>query len=381
MKITIVYGFFLPAPPVAGGAMEKMWWRLARLYARQGHAVTIICRRWQDWPATETVEGVRIVRLGGYSHRRKLWQNLALDALWGFKVLPSLPAADILITNTVALPVFVRFLAPHAGALVVNLNRFPKGQLRRYHGVARVQAASASIAAAALAQAPALAPVIRVVPNSIDCAAFAGPSRPRAGGAPVTIGFIGRINPEKGLRTLVAAAVRLAQHDGLPAWRLVLRGPVDVPRGGGGEAFVAELQALAPALWADGRIALAAPLFDPAALAAAYRELDVFCYPTEAAEGEAQPVAVLEAMAAGPAIVATDLPCFSGQLQSGRNALLVPPADPAALATALAQLVGDAATRTALAARASETIWALDDAAVATQHLADYESILHADSR
>lgn len=381
MKITIVSGFFLPIPPVAGGAMEKMWWRLARLYVQRGHEVTFICRRWPGWPDQEVREGVRIIRLSGFNHRRRLWQNLGLDALWGLKVLAALPPADILITNTVALPVFVRALRPRAGLLVVNLNRFPKGQLRWYRRVARVQAASASIAAAANAQAPGLAPVIRIVPNSIDCAAFAGPAETRPTQAPVLIGFIGRIHPEKGLRTLVTAASLLAQRPGLPAWRLVLRGPADVPRGGGGESFVAELRALAPALWADGRLALAPALFDPTALAGAYQELDVFCYPTEAAEGEAHPVAVLEAMAAGPAIVATDLPCFAGQLQSGQNALLVPPADAAGLAAALEQLVRDPAGRHTLAARARETIWALDDSAVATQHLADYDSLLHAASR
>jgi len=381
MKITIVCGFFLPVPPVAGGALEKMWWRLARLYVQRGHEVTIVYRRWPGWPAAEVVESVQIVRLGGFNHRRRLWQNLVLDAVWGFKVLTALPVADILITNTVALPVFVHALRPRAGRLVVNLNRFPKGQLRWYRHVARVQAASASIATAATTQAPGLAPVIRVVPNSIDCAALAGTPETRPAGTPVTIGFIGRINPEKGLRTLATAARRLAERTGLPAWRIVLRGPVDVPRGGGGESFVAELRALAPALWADGRLALAPALFDPAELAGAYRSLDIFCYPTEAAEGEAQPVAVLEAMAAGPAIVATDLPCFAGQLQSGQNALLVPPADPAALAAALEKLVRDPAGRGTLAARARETIWALDDTAVATQHLADFESLLHAASR
>ncbi|MEJ1971724.1 MAG: glycosyltransferase [Lacunisphaera sp.] len=176
----------------------------------------------------------------------------------------------------------------------------------------------------------------------------------------------------------MTAAGLLAQRADLPAWRLILRGPVDVPHGGGGESFVAELRALAPVLWADGRLALAPALFDPIELAGAYRALDVFCYPTEAAEGEAHPVAVLEAMAAGPAIVATDLPCFAGQLQTGHNALLVPPADPVALAAALERLVRDATGRAALAARARETIWALDDDAVATQHLADFESLLHA---
>jgi glycosyltransferase involved in cell wall biosynthesis len=188
---------------------------------------------------------------------------------------------------------------------------------------------------------------------------------------------MGRINPEKGLVTLMQAAALLAKANGLPPWRIVLRGPTDVPRGGGGEAFVTVLRAQVPALWQDGRLALAEPLFDAAALATAYRELDVFCYPTEAAEGEAHPVAVLEAMAAGRPVVATDLPCFADQLRTGHNALLVPPRHPAALAAAFEHLLRDPAARTTLAARASETIWALDDEAVATQHLDDFAALLH----
>lgn len=376
MKITIVCGFFLPVPPVAGGALEKMWWRLARLYAARGHEVTLVSRRWPGWLHEERVDGVRLLRLPGFDHRRKLWQNLVLDACWGARVLPALPPADVLVTNTVALPVFVRQLRPDAGVLVVNLNRFPKGQLRWYRSVARVQAASGVIAAAARQQAPHLSTVVKVVPNSIDASLFAGKQPARPPQDAVTIGFFGRIHPEKGLATLVAAARELAAIPDLPSWRMILRGPTDVPRGGGGTDFVAGLREAAPALWSDGRVALAPPLFDPTALAAAYRDLDVFCYPTEAAEGEAQPVAVLEAMAAGVPVVATDLPCFADQLRSGQNALLVPAGSASALAAACARLIRDAALRRQLGEAGRETVWALDDPAVAIQHLADYESLL-----
>lgn len=377
MKITIVCGFFLPVPPVAGGALEKMWWRLARVYVRRGHQVTLISRRWPGWNDEEVVEGVQLLRLPGFDHRRHLWQNLLLDAIWGLRAFFALPRADILVTNTIALPVFVHQLRPGAGLLVVNLNRFPKGQVRWYRGAARIQAASAIIAATAMRQAPRCAPVVRLVPNAVDCSAFAGPAPDRGPARPLTIGFMGRINPEKGLRTLTAAAALLAQETGVPAWRIILRGPVDVPRGGGGEAFVTELRTQAPALWQDGRLALAEPIFDPIALARAYLGLDVFCYPTEAAEGEAQPVAVLEAMAAGLPVIATDLPCFAGQLQAEDNALLVPPHDAAALAAALARLLRDSSLRDRLATQARATIWALDDEAVASQHLADFETLLH----
>lgn len=377
MKITIVCGFFLPVPPLAGGAMEKGWWRIAQHYVRLGHEVTIVSRRWPGLPDTEVREGIRLLRYPGANHTRKLWRNLLLDAIWGLRVLRHLPAADILITNTVALPVFVRRLRPQAGALVVNLNRHPKGQLRWYAGVARVQAASGAIAAAARQQCPALGDVIRVVPNPVDCRAFQRPVAARPANDVLTIGFIGRLHPEKGLANLVRAAAILAARPELPLWSLQLRGPVDVARGGGGEDFVAHLRAVAPALWESDRIRIAPPLFDADKLTAAYHELDIFCYPTEAAEGEAHPVAVLEAMASGLPVVATQLPCFADQIVDGRNALLIPLRDPVALAAALARLLTDPATRATLARNAEATVSTLDDEVVARQHLADFANLIH----
>ena len=381
MTITIVCGFLLPVPPVAGGAMEKMWWRLARLYARRGHRVTLISRRWPGWADDETVDGVRLLRVPGFGQRKRLWQNLLLDALWGLRVFRVLPAADILITNTVALPVFVRQLRARAGLLVVNLNRYPKGQVRWYGRAARLQAASGIIASAASAQAPRLADRIKLTSNPVDCSQFAGPAPTRAPGSPLTIGFMGRIHPEKGLLTLATAATLLARETDLPPWRIVLRGPAEVSRGGGGPEFEQRLQAVGAELWRDGRLALAPALSDPAELATAYRSLDGFCYPTEAAEGEAHPVAVLEAMAAGLPVVATELPCFADQLRSGENALLVPAHDATRLAAALARLLRDSALRSTLGGRARETISALDDAIIADHHLADYEQLLHAARR
>jgi glycosyltransferase involved in cell wall biosynthesis len=378
MRITIVCGFFLPVPPVNGGAVEKMWWRLAKIYARRGHTVTLVSRQWAGWPAEEVRDGVRLLRLRGMDHRRRLWQNLLLDAVWGWRVQRALPPADILVTNTVALPVFVRRLRPAAGRLVVNLNRFPKGQVRWYASAARIQAASGAIAAAAAKQAPALAGRIKIAPNPVDCRRFAGPAPAQPADGCIHLGYLGRIHPEKGLATLVAAAAQLSLAPRLPAWRLSLRGPVDVPRGGGGDAFAARLRALAPQLWADGRITLDPPLFDDAALAGAYHALSVFCYPTEATHGEAHPVAVLEAMAAGLPVIASDLPVFADQLRADENALLVQPGDAAALAAALAALIGNPALRARLGRRARETIWALDDEAVATQHLEDFEALLSA---
>jgi L-malate glycosyltransferase len=86
----------------------------------------------------------------------------------------------------------------------------------------------------------------------------------------------------------------------------------------------------------------------PDVLAAA----DVFAFPSmyEGLGGS-----ILEAMALGLPIVASDLPALRGIVEADRTAILVPPADTAALAGALADVLDhpDRARRLGAAARAA----------------------------
>jgi glycosyltransferase involved in cell wall biosynthesis len=68
------------------------------------------------------------------------------------------------------------------------------------------------------------------------------------------------------------------------------------------------------------------------------------------------PMAMLEAMAAGRAVVASSVGGIPETIVDGDNGLLVPPRDEAALARALEQVVGDEALRARLAGRARATI-------------------------
>jgi glycosyltransferase involved in cell wall biosynthesis len=385
MRITIVSGFFLPVPPVAGGAMEKIWWRLAREFAARGHSVTHLSRHWPGCPDEEQREGVRVRRIRGFDHRRHLTINLLLDAWWGWRVQSRLPAADILITNTIALPIWIRRRRPEAGQLVVNLNRFPKGQLRWYHDVARIQAASPAIARAAAAQAPQWREVLRVTPNPIDLPRLsaAATARKQTGDA-LVIGYQGRLHPEKGVPTLLAAATRLLAQPDLPPWRLVLRGPTDIPRGGGGEGFGRWLDQQAAALQAAGRYVRHPPENDEAQLAREYAALDVFCYPTQAESGEALPVAVLEAMAAGRAVIVSDLDCFRELVLPETTGLVLSDARgktaPERLAGLLSRLLRDSPLRERLGTAAQTAVKPLDYSVVAEAMLADFSSLLHAAS-
>ena len=84
---------------------------------------------------------------------------------------------------------------------------------------------------------------------------------------------------------------------------------------------------------------------------------DVFVFPSL---WEGQGNALLEAMAVGAPIVATDIPSTRETLTDGVDALLVPPADPPALAAAMARLLGDRELAGRLGAAAAERADAFD---------------------
>jgi phosphatidylinositol alpha-mannosyltransferase len=75
---------------------------------------------------------------------------------------------------------------------------------------------------------------------------------------------------------------------------------------------------------------------------------DVFCAPS--LRGESFGVVLLEAMAAGAPVVASDLPGYANVAREGRDALLVPPGDVGALATALQRALAEPDLRARLTA-------------------------------
>jgi phosphatidyl-myo-inositol alpha-mannosyltransferase len=90
-----------------------------------------------------------------------------------------------------------------------------------------------------------------------------------------------------------------------------------------------------------------------------FRTADVFVSP--ATGGESFGIVLLEAMASGTAIVASDIHGYKGVVRRGREGLLVPPRDPKAIAAAVARLLNDDEERLAMAAagrvRAQDFSW------------------------
>lgn len=370
-------GFFLPVPPAAGGATEKLWHRLAGEFAAQGHQVTILSRQWAGWPADEQRNGVRHLRLAGFDHTSRLRTNLWRDFRWSFRVARALPPADITVVNAVSLPLLLPFIRRRAGKIALMTGRIPKGQYRWYPEPDYVLAVSSTLRAAVLAENPRLAEKIKVMGCPIDCGRL-GAGEPRRAGPPVTLGFVGRIHREKGLDLLVAALALLARKNGLPPWRAVIRGPIAVGQGGSGETYAEALRRSLAAALAPDQFEIGGPTFDDAELADIYRRIDVFCYPSVAAQGETFGVAVAEAMAAGAVPVVSQLECFSDLVRPGENGVTFDheAADAAAgLADVLARLVADAALRVRLATAARTSVQRFDVPVYARTLLADFSAL------
>jgi starch synthase len=82
------------------------------------------------------------------------------------------------------------------------------------------------------------------------------------------------------------------------------------------------------------------------------RACDVFVFPSLY---EGLGIALIEAMAAGCACVATTAGPIPEFVENGRNGILVPPADPEAMATAVCELLADPERRKELGDNAGQT--------------------------
>jgi len=90
---------------------------------------------------------------------------------------------------------------------------------------------------------------------------------------------------------------------------------------------------------------------------------------------------LLEAMASGKALVASDIPGYRAVVEHGADGLLVPPGDAPALAHALATLLRDPARRLAFGARGRAKAEGYGWPAVTDRLEAYYREVLTGDAR
>jgi phosphatidylinositol alpha-mannosyltransferase len=202
-----------------------------------------------------------------------------------------------------------------------------------------------------------------VIPNGVHVGAFAaGPSLPghRSGGEVPTVGFLGRYDePRKGLPVLLEAMRSVVVTH--PTARLLVAG-----RGDPEELDGLVGEDLRPNVTLLGEVT-------EAEKTAFLRSVDVYCAPNLL--GESFGVVLVEAMAAGAPIVASDLDAFTRVLEDGAAGLLVRRGDPADLAAGLSALLGDPARRARLSAAGSLAAAGYDWSVVARRILAVYETV------
>jgi phosphatidyl-myo-inositol alpha-mannosyltransferase len=187
----------------------------------------------------------------------------------------------------------------------------------------------------------------KVIPNGVDAARLArAVPIARWQDGTKNILFVGRFEPRKGLLDLLKA-YRILRKTGCDCRLLVAGGgPQDkevrrylATRKLGGVEFLGRVTD-------DERDAL-------------FKTADVYCSPATGRESFG--IVLLEAMAAGTAIVCSDIHGYKGVVRRGREGLLVPPRKPKALAEAIGTLIADPELRARMAtegeARAAEFSW------------------------
>jgi glycosyltransferase involved in cell wall biosynthesis len=181
------------------------------------------------------------------------------------------------------------------------------------------------------------APILELTVSLVQEADIAAPTpvRGETGARPVELLSVGRLDPEKAPELLLEALARL-RADEPNGWRLTIvgEGPLE-----------GELRAASPPLGDvvhfRGHVPNGPELFE------IYRASDVFVH---VARTEGFPQVLVEAQATALPIVATDVGGVRAGLADGAAALLVPPGDSAALASAIRRLASDAELRERLTA-------------------------------
>jgi phosphatidyl-myo-inositol alpha-mannosyltransferase len=200
-----------------------------------------------------------------------------------------------------------------------------------------------------------------LIPNGVFVDRFvSGWPEPAWQGTGGTVVFIGRLDePRKGLPTLLAAMDHVV--DRRPGVRLVVAG-----RGDADEV----LEAVSPALRAA--VTFLGVVSEPDKVRLLH-SADVYVAPNLG--GESFGIVLVEAMAAGAPVLASDLDAFREVLDNGRVGALFPTGDVGALGAALCALLEDSARREGLRAAASSWVRRFDWDTVTSDLLAVYETV------
>ena len=357
---------------VAGGVQSHVL-QLADVMHARGHDVSVLA------PSSPHVElpdyvvsggkavpiryngSVARLRFGPATHRKvKRWLSEgAFDVLHLHE--PNAPSLSMLALNIAEGPIVATFHTSTTKSLTLSVF---EPILRPMH-----EKIVGRIAVSDLArrwQMEALGSDAVEIPNGVDVGAFA--SAPHLDGYPrpgKSVMFLGRYDePRKGMAVLLGALPALVKRFGDIEILVVGRGDEDELREEAGE--------LAGHLRILGQV-------DDAQKASAMRSADVYCAPHLG--GESFGIVLVEAMAAGTAVVASDLDAFRRVLLDGKAGRLVPVDDAAALAAGLIEMLEDDVARGRYVDAAAAAVRRYDWSVVERQIMRVYETVAGAGAK
>ncbi|QCB51021.1 glycosyltransferase family 1 protein [Rhodococcus sp. PAMC28707] len=363
MKIGMVCPYSFDVP----GGVQAHVQQLAEVFIERGHRVSVLAPASEETLLPDFVvsagEALAIpyngsvarLRFGPvtYSRIRRWISENDFDVLHIHE--PNAPSLSMLALKAADGPIVATFHTSTTKSLFLSTFQ---GVLRPYH-----EKISGRIAVSELArrwQVEALGGDAVEIPNGVDVAAFAGApllsGYPRAG---KTVLFLGRFDePRKGMGVLLGALPSLvARH---PDIEILVVGRGDE------EGLRDDAGVLAHHLRFLGQV-------DDAEKASAMRSADVYCAPNLG--GESFGIVLVEAMASGTAVVASELDAFRRVLRDGAAGLLVPIGDSEALAAAVDSLLSSEKLRVELVEAASRAVVDYDWPVVAEQIMRVYETV------
>jgi len=178
-----------------------------------------------------------------------------------------------------------------------------------------------------------------IIPNGIDINQFS-PNVPPLGefcDGKLNILFVGRMEKRKGLKYLISAYSKIKRQ--YPKSRLIVVGPGTRLR----KDYEKQIEEsnLADVVFAGYASAEELPRY--------YRTADIFCAP--ATSHESFGIVLLEAMASGTPVVASNMGGYAELIEHSNEGLLVPPKDVGALTYALSSLITDTSLRQQMGAK------------------------------
>ena len=201
-----------------------------------------------------------------------------------------------------------------------------------------------------------------IIPNGVDVSAFENAKRlPGWSSEPPTLVFFGRVDePRKGLSVLLTAFTKMKKH--VPHLRLLIAGPGDC----------SELVAEFAAEYSSDIQHIG--LVPESSKADVYGTGTIYIAPNTG--GESFGIVLLEAMASGTPVVASDLPAFARVLRNGEFGKLFRNEDSDSLAAAVVDLLNDETELARLQIQGKRYVQEYDWTTVADDVLEVYKSVV-----